>query len=515
MRHLLRVFGPGLLAAFFTPPLPAAPRLPAIWNHNMLLQRDQRLPIWGWARPGEEITVQFGGQLVMTIADDTGSWRTTIGPFMANDEPWELVISGARTKRVLTNVLVGDVWLCSGQSNMEWPVHSALHPNVEIPAATNPLIRLATVHHATAPEPAANARVTWQVCSPANVTNFSAVAYFFARELQPHLRVPIAVINASWGATPIEAWISRDALEAIPFMSSQLAQNDEALRNYCPTHALRKYREQLAAWSNAVRTAQTQGSSPPPPPKLSNPFTDPSRPATLFNAMIHPLIPFALRGFLWYQGESNANNAKAYRILFPALILDWRARWGRATLPFIYVQLANFLAPQTTPVETHATWPFLREAQTLALRIPHTAMACAIDLADPDNPNDIHPKNKQVVAHRLVCAARHIAYGEDLVFSGPLFRKAEFTNAHVVLHFDHTGSGLVSREGPLRGFALAGANKKFVWADALITGLTVLVSATNVPSPLAVRYGWANNPIGNLYNVEGFPAVPFRTDNWE
>lgn len=505
-----------VLALLLSAPLCAAVRLPSIWQHNMVLQRDQRLPVWGWAKPDEEITVQFGAQIVMTTADQSGCWRTVIGPFTANDEPWELIISGARTKRVLTNILVGDVWLCSGQSNMEWPVRNARNSAAEIAAATNPLIRLATVQRATAPlAPARNAKISWAVCSPRAVEQFSAVGYFFARDLQPHLRIPIGIIHSSWGGTPIEAWTSRAALDGIPFLTDRLERADAALTSYTPEAAQLQYQHDLAAWSNAVREARAKGLPEPRAPQLWNPFTDTHHPATLFNAMIAPLIPFGIRGFLWYQGEANAGRANEYQILFPAMIADWRSRWGKRPLPFLFVQLANFLAVQTEPVQTNASWPFLREAQTLTLRVTNTAMACAIDLADPENPDDIHPKNKQDVARRLALAARYVAYGEKLVYSGPLFRSARVKGSRIIVSFDHVGGGLTARGDALKGFAIAGPDKRFYWADAVIKGANVVVSSTNVPTPVAVRYNWATNPIGNLYNAEGLPAVPFRSDDWE
>ncbi len=496
-------------------PLCAAVRLPGIWQHHMVLQRDQRLPVWGWAKPDEEITVQFGGQIVMTVADPTGCWRTTIGPFTANDEPWELTVSGARTALVLSNVVVGDVWLCSGQSNMEWPVRNARDSAAEMAAATNTLIRLATVKRVTALTPQSDVGITWSVCTPESVAGFSAVGYFFAREMQPHLGVPIGVINSSWGGTPAESWTSREMLETLPFLSNRLVQSDAAVKNYTPDAAQRDYETQLAAWSNSVREARAKGAREPRPPQLWNPYASPWQPASLFNAMIAPVIPFGMRGVLWYQGEANAGNAAGYRELFPAMIRDWRARWRQGDFPFLFVQLANFMAVQTEPSQTSATWPFLREAQTMTLREPKTGMACAIDLADPDNPDDIHPKNKQDVARRLALAARHVAFGEQLVHSGPLYRSATITNAQVTITFDHTGGGLAARGGKLQGFAIAGDDGQFVWADARIKDAAVVVSATNVPAPVAVRYNWANNPIGNLYNAEGLPAVPFRTDTWE
>ena len=515
VRHSRHAWSWVLLITVGTAPLCAAVRLPGIWQHNMVLQRGQRLPVWGWAKPGEEVTAQFGGQTVMTMADQSGCWRSVIGPFTANDQPWNLIVSGERSTRVLTNILVGDVWLCSGQSNMEWPVRNARNSAAEIAAATNALIRLATVHRATALEPARDAKITWAVCSPLTVPSFSAVGYFFARELQPHLGVPIGMINSSWGGTPIESWTSRAMLDSIPFMTARLERSDAAVRNYSPAAAQRQYEQDLAQWSNAMREARANGQPGPRPPQLRNPYSSPGQPAALFNAMIAPVIPFGLRGFLWYQGESNADNAKAYHSLFPAMINDWRSRWGKGDLPFLFVQLANFMAVQQEPSQSSATWPFLREAQTMTLRISNTAMACAIDLADPENPDDIHPKNKQDVARRLALAARHLAYGETLVYSGPLFREARVKGSRIIVSFDHVGAGLTARGGPLKGFAIAGANKQFVWADAVIKATRVVVSSTNVPAPVAVRYSWANNPIGNLYNVEGLPAVPFRSDNWD
>lgn len=497
----------GLLAAS---PTVAEVKLPALFSDNMVLQRDRPIPVWGTAEAGEQVTVTLGEAQVTATANQEGRWRVQLPPRAAGG-PFEMTIAG---KNTLTrrNVLIGEVWIASGQSNMEWPVHLSLHPEEEIAAANYPQIRFFNVKHTVASQPRTDVEGTWVECTPQTVPNFSAVAYFFSRDLHQALGVPIGLIKTAWGGTPAESWVSRSSLEAQPDLKVLVerwdAQRLQALEDYAA--AVDQYFQQVARW---VQNAQSSGLLPPMPaaPGLPGILQNPWRTSGLYNGMIAPLIPYALRGAIWYQGESNASRAYQYRTLFPALIQDWRRAWGQGDFPFLFVQLANFTPPPAEPGESD--WAELREAQAQALALPNTGMAVAIDVGEADN---IHPPNKQEVGRRLALAARAIAYGQEVVYSGPLYQSMAVEGHSIRLWFRHLGGGLVARGGgPLRGFAIAGADRKFVWAEACIEGETVVVHSDQVPEPVAVRYAWANNPEGcNLFNQAGLPAPPFRTDNW-
>mgnify|MGYP000103161848 CR=1 FL=1 len=491
-------------------------KTPSVISDNMVLQRGMKVPIWGWAAPGESVTVTFKGQSASAVADGQGHWMVRLGPFEASEKPADLIIAG-KTKKTIANVLVGEVWVCSGQSNMEWSLNKACNGEAEVADARNyPALRLFDAPNTTATVPQSDLKAAWAVCSPESAAPFSAVGYFFGRELHQALKVPIGLIHSSWGGTPAEAWTRREALEAEPALKNIVARYDQACREYDPIVAERSYRLALEQWPARAEEARKTGAKPPRKPM---PPTHPSNrqgsPGALYNGMIAPLIPYGIRGAIWYQGEANAARADEYRTLFPAMIQNWRADWGQGDFPFLFVQLANFMEVQTEPVQDKAAWPYLREAQLMTLSLPNTAMACAIDLADADNPSDIHPKNKQEVGRRLALAARARVYGEPVVYSGPIYKSMSVRDGQIRLEFNHVGSGLMAKGGePLKGFAIAGADRKFVWADAKIDGDAVVVSARDVAAPAAVRYSWANNPIGNLYNKEGLPASPFRTDDW-
>jgi sialate O-acetylesterase len=488
-------------------------KIPAVFSDHMVLQRGMEAPVWGWADAGEKVTVTFGEQSVSATADQDGKWRVKLGPLTASDRPAELVIGG----KTISDVLVGEVWVCSGQSNMAFRVAAAKDSAKEIADAKNyPSIRLCGVPTTTSPEGPMtdNDRIQW--CGSDSVGSFTAVGYFFGRSLHKHLEVPVGLISSSVGGTPAEAWTSRDTLETLDFLQPRLTAADRALKLYDPAKAREKLKADLAQWAQRKKQAEAEGKAfRQRKPRLWDPHKSGHHPATLYNGMIAPFVGYGIRGAVWYQGEANASRAKEYRTLFPAMITDWRKQWGQGDFPFYFVQLANFLAVQSAPVDPEgATWPYLREAQTMTLALPNTGMACAIDLADADNPYDIHPKNKQDVGDRLALWARARTYGEkDLVYSGPLYKAMKIDGGKIVLAFDHVGGGLEPRGGgALKGFAIAGEDKQWVWADAAIEGETVVVSSPQAPQPTAVRYDWANNPIGNLHNAEGLPACPFRTD---
>ena len=625
----------------------------SLFTDNLVLQRGVAVPVWGSAEPGGTVTVTLGERTATAVADAQGRWMAKL-PALEAGGPHELTIAGKDTV-TLKNVLVGDVWICSGQSNMEQGIGACANPKQEIADANHPRIRLFMVPHHVAGEPQTAVDASWKVCSPQTVAaggwaGFSGAAYYFGRHLHKELGVPIGLIQTCWGGTIAEAWTSAEALETMPAFKTaveQFAQRvadlkkgkdtfeklmDQWWRKSDPgsatdpgwadpaldasawkTMALPQHWEKVAdvgnfdgliwfrreidvppAWAGkdlrlelgpiddrdttffngqkvgatdaynaarrytvpgklvkagksliAVRVLDTGGGggvygqpaqlklslpggaarplalagpwrykisapmaklSPPPVRQLGG---NPNVVTVLYNGMIAPLLPYAIQGAIWYQGESNAGRAMQYRTLLPTLIRDWRGRFGVGDFPFVIVQLANFMAVQTTPVQDG--WAALREAQLLtAQNDPKVGLAVITDIGDA---RDIHPKNKQDVGKRLALSALAIAHGRTLVHSGPEFRAMTVEGGKARLTFAHVGGGLVAKGGPkLKGFAVAGEDKKFVWADAVIDGECLVVSSPDVPKPAAVRYNWANNPIGNLFNKEGLPATPFRTD---
>ena len=483
-------------------------RLPAVIGDNMVLQQGQKVPIWGWAEPGEEVTVAVSWHSMRwaVTAGKDGNWRFEITPPSA-DGPYQMTISGKNTITI-ENILVGEVWVCSGQSNMQWAVKQSVNAEQEIAAANYPNIRLFSAQRKVAEEPQHDCVGSWQPCSAETVADFSAVAYYFGRELHKELTVPVGLIHTSWGGTPAEAWTSRKALAAEPDFAPILQRYDDAVAKY--PQAMEEYEQKLAEWNEATKQAKAEGKNPPRRP--GQPFGpgNPHSPAGLYNAMIAPLIPYGVAGAIWYQGESNASRAYQYRKLLPAMINNWRNDWGRGNFAFLTVQLANFMA--TKPEPTDSEWAELREAQLLTLSLPNTGMAVIIDIGDA---NDIHPKNKQDVGKRLALWALAKTYAKNLTYAGPIYKSMKIEANKIILQFEHVGGGLVAGGGePLKGFAIAGVDRKFVWADAQINGNTVVVSSDKVAEPVAVRYAWADNPVCNLYNKEGLPASPFRTDDW-
>ena len=611
-------------------------KLPKIFSDNMVLQRDLPIPVWGWANKNEKITIQINGQSRTVKAGKNGEWKTTFDPMKAGG-PYRITVEGKNTI-VFENILVGDVWICSGQSNMEWPVASSNNPQQEIANADYPQIRLFTAPKSTAKDPLDDVEEgSWQAVSPETIAGFSAVGYFFGRELHQNLDIPIGLINTSWGGTVVETWTSREAISSIDDFKKELSELSELdfekkrqeildqMEAYKPaadenpqslgeekalwadpsyndqqwhemkvpgfweasrlpsldgvvwfrkTFNLEKIPEKAVlslgpiddndiTWVNGVKVGETNKydedrmyTVDPSILKVgknvlairvedtgggggiwgdevfletaenkinlsgdwkflatrAEVFTtvNPNDyPTLLFNAMINPLVPYGIKGAIWYQGESNAGRPYQYRKLFSLLINDWRNHWEQGEFPFLFVQLANFETSEGSD------WPALREAQTMTLSLPNTGMAVTIDIG---NPRDIHPRNKQDVGKRLALAARKVAYGEDLVYSGPLFRSMKIENGKAILTFDHTGAGLTATDkyGHLRGFQIAGKDRKFLFARAeIVDDQTVVVYHKNIKEPVAVRYAWSDNPEdANLYNQEMLPASPFRTDDW-
>ncbi|MFO7956193.1 MAG: sialate O-acetylesterase [Candidatus Brocadiia bacterium] len=489
--------------------------LPSIIGDAMVLQRGTEAALWGWDEPGTTVTVTFRGSEVTTRAGDDGKWMTRVSTGEAGG-PFELRISGT-DERTLSNVMVGEVWVAGGQSNMWWFVRNCVDAEQEIAAADYPEIRFWDANTGPreagwiADSPQRTVETEWQVTSPQTVGNFAGVAYFFARDLHEELDVPVGIVHLAVPGSPIEPFLSEEFAHAhLP----QQMQNLEYRRRDYP-EALKRHEQALAEWEKAREAAEREGREPPRKPRAPRNPEEARGPGTFFNGMVWPAHPFTTRGFLWYQGESNAGRSLQYSVLFPSLIEEWRELWGDPDAPFLFVELAEFLEEQTRPVED-ATWPALRDAQHAALDLDNCYMVSSIDVfREGENVRNIHPPNKQLVARRLFLTALANVYGrEGVVWSGPLYRSAEFKGGEVVIHFDHVGGGLTAHGDELRGFALAGPDRVFHWAEAEIRGDAVVLTSDEVDAPVAARYGWANNPIGNLYNEEGLPAFPFRTDHW-
>jgi sialate O-acetylesterase len=492
----MRAFYTVLTFAVLLVPAWADVRLPRLLSDGAVLQRELPVRIWGTADPGEKITVKFRDQAGEAEADSLGRWELHLKPLTAGG-PDVLTVTGNNMVTV-KDVLVGDVWIGSGQSNMAWTVERSNDAEKEIAAANYPKIRLLKVANKVSDVPQGDVEGSWSPCSPESVRSFSAVAYFFGRDLHQKLSVPIGLIQSAWGGTPAESWTSMPALTGDPALVPMLSLWAEVLRDY-PV-AKERYERALKEWE-----AKSQGSAAPGRPQPPRGPGHPHTPAGLYNAMIAPLVPYAIKGAIWYQGESNADVSKApyYNRLFETMIRDWRTAWGQGDFPFLFVQLANF---KTGP---NSRWPELREAQSDALVLRNTGMAVTVDIG---NPEDIHPRNKQDVGARLAVAARALAYGEkDLEYSGPLFRQANLEGETIRVWFDHAATGLKVKGGDLKAFEIAGQDGKFVPATAKIDGNSIVVSTPDVTEPSAVRYGWADSPECNLYNAEGLPASPFRS----
>jgi sialate O-acetylesterase len=469
---LLRPFASLMAALAATAPLWASPELAPPFRDHAVLQCDKPVPVWGVAAPGEHVSVAFGGQSVGATAGPDGRWIAYLPPLAANPVASDLVVTGTAAVTV-HDVLVGEVWLCAGQSNMEYPVNDpatgarVVDAAAEVASAAYPLIRQFKEHRRASAAPQDTAGGDWSVCSPATAGAFTAVGFFFARDIFTRLGVPVGIINCTWPGTPIESWMSPAALAGFP------------------------------GFSNGHAAVDGPGGK-----------EDPWVPASIFNGMVHPLLPYGLRGILWYQGESNVGRAPAYAQQFPALIASWRSHLGQGDVPFLWVQLAGFRAP---PGPRGELLPALREAQARALALPATGQAVAIDIGDPAS---INPRNKQEVGRRLALIAKARVYAIPVDFSGPAFAGAEPEGAAMRVHFRFAGEGLTASDKPLQSFEVAGSDRVFHPAKAVIQGSSLLVQSPQVRLPVAVRYAWRNAPEANLFNGAGLPAAPFRSDDW-
>ncbi|MEM6696852.1 MAG: sialate O-acetylesterase [Bacteroidota bacterium] len=620
----------------------------SIFTDNMVLQRDTEIPIWGWTNERTPMKVTFRGQTYEVNIDDQGKWQSKL-PATAAGGTYEIIIEQGGDKKMLKNILFGDVWVCSGQSNMEWTIQNSMRAEEEIANAHDPQIRHFKVvrEGANFPEDRLDGE-PWQVASSETLADFTAVGYFFAKELRDKVGVPIGLLNSSWGGSRVEPWMSAEALgygnaqsageilkkrqkeraekqeKQLKELLGEIPTEDKGLMNGEAKWAAIDYED--ASWETMELPNLWEGQglegvdgivwyrksiqlSPQESRKnitlylgkiddsditwvngqkvgemeqkynTNRVYEIPSSvlkagdniitvrvedtggggglygddngemayvidgkkvdlsgswkykvakvelgsmtagltnhtPMLLYNKMIHPILDFPIKGVIWYQGESNASPSEAfeYRDLFSDMIVDWRKRWNtKGDFPFLFVQLANFMAPSKQPTESG--WATLRESQSATLKLPNTAQAVIIDIGEAD---DIHPRNKHDVGYRLSLGARKFAYGEDeLVHSGPTYKKMKRRGKKIVLQFDHVGSGLVAKSGELEEFAIAGADKAFVWAKAKIKKDKVIVWNETIKKPVAVRYAWANNPDkANLYNKEGLPTSPFRTDKW-
>jgi sialate O-acetylesterase len=487
LRHLTLcfAFAASVLAASVAS---ADVELPKIFGNGMVLQRDLATPVWGWAEAGEEVTVEFGDQKKTATATANGTWSVKLDAQKENSKGQSLKVSG-KNSIAINDVLIGDVWICSGQSNMEWAVRNSLNPEEELKAANYPNIRLFNVPgHTTSP--VAKDKLpggSWQACKPDTVAGFSAVGYFFGRRLHKESKVPIGLIGTNWGGTRVEPWTPPVGFRQVP--------------------ELKAIADQVGKFD---KTTKVGGSTP----------------TAIYQSMVHPLVPYGVRGAIWYQGESNGNEGESYFHKMQALIKGWRSVWGQGDFPlyFYFVQLADFQKPNDS-AEGGNGWAKLREAQRKSLTIPHTGMAVITDIG---NATDIHPRNKQDVGSRLAQWALRDVHKKDVVPSGPLFKELKIEDGKARVRFDHAADGLrvgkrkdglkpteFVEDGKLARFAVAGKDKTWHWATAQIDGDSVLVWSKEVPNPVAVRYAYSMNPTGsNLYNSLGLPASPFRTDSW-
>jgi len=485
---------------------PAETMLASPFTDHAVLQREIAVPVWGKATPGEAITVSFRGQKVSTTTGANGSWAVRLAPMAATAEGGDLIVSGASTM-TLHDVVVGEVWIASGQSNIEWPLSMARDGKADVSAANSPLIRHLKIEKTPSDLPAESVKTSgWQTATPQTAGGFSAIGYYFAQALAENLKVPVGIVNSSWGGTPIESWLAKPELEKSSAWHRFEAEWKEALKVFPQKSA--EYPALDIAWRKADEEERATGKKnvlpwPQPPVGPGTAYA----PGGLFNGMILPLTPYAFRGVLWYQGESNVGRHAEYRDLLPRMIKSWRTVWPEGDFPFFIVQIPNYADGDPTGRK----WAELRDAQESALKLPATAMATTIDVGDA---SVIHPTNKKPVGERLALIALHQIYDQRSVeWAGPTVQSIQTEGAIVRVKFTHA-TGLISRKAPVSGFEVAGADKVFYRAAAAIEGDTVRVSAPKITAPVAVRYAWTNDPPVSLYNSAGLPAAPFRSDDW-
>lgn len=496
-------------------------KLPNMFGDRAVLQRGEELSIWGWAEAGETVTVAFEGQMKSAQAGADGTWKVALDALKANATPQVLTVSGSTSESItVADVLVGEVWMASGQSNMQWSLSRTEGAKEEIAGATNPGLRMFLTDLKTAAEPQTDAGGQWLDTTPANAGSFSAVGYYYGKRLHADLKVPVGIIRTAWGGKPSEAFTTKETLASKPQGKALVAQWDERMAAFDAEKEQVKYEKKLEEWKTqvaAIKTANAvegaeQKRLPRKPGLETAPNLSSNCPGAIYNAMVHPWVGYGMKGAIWYQGESNAGRAKQYETIFPLLIEDWRKQWKKE-LSFYFVQLANFKKPSDKPGVPDA-WAELQNAQLLTLSLSKTGMAVINDIG---MANNIHPTNKLDVGERLARWALAGDYGrKDMVVSGPLYVSSAVKGGKVRIKFKYA-EGLKSRDGgALKRFEIAGKEQQWHWAEAVIEGSDVIVSSADVAAPVAVRYAWASNPTGaNLVNGVGLPASLFRTDAWK
>jgi sialate O-acetylesterase len=525
--RLLRVFAAGLTGLTMTGLALADVTPHPIFSDHMVLQRDVPVTVWGKADPKEAVTVSIGPAKVQGEADDKGMWSVTLPAHKAGTD-LTLTIAGKNTV-TFKNVAYGDVWVCSGQSNMEWTLRMLPKDDQGMTvakSAANPMIRLITIQKRPSGKPEYDFPVVaskrkfgeqeitvtagkWEECKPETVYDFSAVGYFFGKDIQSSQKIPVGLIADNWGGTPAEAWTSREALDAVPELKYYHERFDKALASFDEAKAEKDYQAAMAKWKEATEKAKAEGKPLPRQPfKASAPSRNPNSPSTLFNGMLHPIVKFQVKGAIWYQGESNAGRAREYYTLLPTMISDWRKQFNQP-LPFFVVQLAPFRASGNDKVE----YAELRDSQwQTSKRMKDVGTAIITDVGDE---TDIHPQQKGPVGQRLALCARAMVYGENVEYLGPEYAGQTIAGDKVTITFKNA-KGLMAKGGDVVGFTVCGEDKVFKPAKAVVSGETIIVSAEGVEKPVAVRFGWVNfaKPTLNLYNGAGLPAVPFRTDDF-
>ncbi len=532
-----RCAGLALIGTFCSQFSAAEIKLPAIFGDHMVLQSGAATVFWGTAGANEEITVTAGLVTGKAKAGDDGKWLVKLTGLKASEKPIEATVSGVSGKLVFKDVLIGDVWVCSGQSNMALRASETIDGKEAATSAKYPSVRFFNVPQLPSLKPLDDCKGKWELCTPETAARFSAVGFFFAKNILETQKIPLGMIGSHSGGTPAQAWTSLDALSSDPELKNGFVDLDKVLGNLDAVRAEHEkwmkecgmeYKESLKKWFADSWAAQQKKTPVPPRPKQPakpeplDPDGSTSFPTVLFNGMIHPLIPFGIKGVVWYQGESNAGKPGLYRKLFPLMIKDWRSHWGQGDFPFLFVQLPNYGKRQAEPVLQDG-WSFVRESQMLGLKsAANTGMAVTVDIGYGDN---LHPPTKAGVGYRLALAARHIAYKEDLIFSGPLYDSHMIAGNKITVKFSNTGAGLKIAKVPypssnkdaptdeLKGFAVSGADSKLFWAKARIEGKdSVTVWSEKIAEPKQVYYGWGSDPEVNLYNSADLPASPFRTE---
>jgi sialate O-acetylesterase len=478
-------------------------RLPAIVGHHMVLQRDLANPIWGWSDPGAAVSVSIAGQTHQATAGEDGKWRVVLDPMAGSSHAMRMTIASGGDTIVLSNIVVGEVWICSGQSNMQWSVAQSYDPDLETATANFPNIRLISVPQVGTQEKQDDFNGRWEICTPETVGDFSAVGYFFGRQLHQTLGVPIGLIDNAWGGSAAEAWVSRETMEADARFANVMAQ-------WKQTEATYDHEKAMEAWRAKAEEAKAAGQPAPRAP--SDLLRGNARPGNIWAGVLHPTIGYGIRGTIWYQGESNAARAYQYHDLFSLMISEWRKAWGIGDFPFYWVQLADFKAEKAEPGDSD--WAELREAQTQTLALPNTGQAVIYDIGEG---RDIHPRDKQNVAKRLARLALAKDYGIAVEHLSPTYRSMEAKDGKVVLTFENVGAGglYAFDTEEVVGFAVAGEDKTWHWATGRVVAPDkVEISSEAVTAPVAARYAWADNPVANLRSRLGLPVVPFRTDDW-